>query len=621
MKQNQYKLIFLSFGALFLTAATEVPAAQPVALIRSGHEKFHSDRVIVQMKAPSAVTIKTMGLEKAHRSALEKLAHDSNLTLKSTFTIGDENVAPFAVVTLDSNKESVDDAIKRLQSNPEVQLAQPDFIYRTSAVPNDTQYGKLWGLKNTAQTLTREHYSQSLYSTANPGTVGKDIGAEAAWDKITDCSNVVVAVIDTGVKLDHDDLKDNLWSNMANQNGYDFINNDTNPSDDNGHGTHVAGTIGARGNNAIGATGVCWRVKIMAIKVLAANGVGSTEKIVQGVNYAVANGAHIINMSLGGGGYDTTFVTALNAAATAGVLVVVAAGNDGLSNNSYPTYPCNYPNANLICVGAVDQNFNMASFSNFSTTHVDIGAPGTNILSTATNSWTTPTTLSMDPGAWVLTPGYAFDGSSYLQNPIDWDGLTKTYEPNSAELAYTAFDSTNAKGAVLEIKLQGEVDVNGDLFRIFDRAGAGDPTAAGGLNTTSFSGNTRGNVITEYIDLTACNNVATCTLGFKMESNATVEKSGFQIQSLIIDPRVISTQGHDTYNGTSMATPHVAGLAALVKAYNPAFNATDLKNAVLNTGTKVPALTSRFGKGSVINAPNALKYIDPPTSVTFTIAP
>lgn len=615
------QLTVLSISLVLLTAAAEVPA--PIELsskLQPSAKSYRADHVIVRLKSQ----VSSLKSEQKNNH-VQKLAQESNLEIEKLIefdSLNTKNLEPtptYAVLKLDETRDTVADAIARLEQNADVEMAQPDFIYTKTAVPNDPSYGKLWALKNTAQTLSKDHLTQSVYATGNPGTAASDIGAEAAWDRTTDCSNVIVAVVDTGIKLDHDDLKDNLWSNMAMQHGYDFVNSDTNPTDDEGHGSHVAGTIGARGNNAIGTTGICWKVQLMAVKVLDNTGSGSTSGIISGVNYAVTNGAHIINMSLGGAALDPAFQTAVNNASNAGVLVVVAAGNDGANNSSTPTYPCNFPAANLICVGAVDQRFSIASFSNYSTTFVDIAAPGTNIVSAALNAWSTSADLSLAMGSWTASAGYGFAGG-FMQYPAAWNGTSTLYSANANDTAYTTVDMSGTTGGVAYITVRGDAEAGYDFLDVYEKATAGDPVA-GGTQIGALSGSSGGGLAAGTATLTACAGSATCSLGFNFNSDNTNQRVGYRIERLQIDKKIAGVQGLDGLNGTSMATPHVAGLAALVKANNPAFTAADLRAAILTTGTKVTALTSRFATGAVINAAKAVKFVDAPTGVAAAVVP
>ncbi|CAN5617337.1 S8 family serine peptidase [soil metagenome] len=581
---------------------------------------YHTDRVLVHMKAPKTAAAQSVGLEKARISQIEKVSNRAALSVQKRIALGNED---YALLAIDESSDDVESAMSRLAQYPEVESVQPDFIYTTSLVPNDPQYSQQWGLKNAGQTLAPDHATQSFYTTGNPGTAGRDMGLETAWDKITDCSTVVVAVVDTGIKMDHDDLASNLWSNSDGEHGYDFVNSDTDPSDDNGHGTHVAGTIGARGNNAIATTGVCWRVQIMAVKVLAANGSGSTAAIISGIQYAVTNGAKIINMSLGGTGYDPAFASAVDAAGAAGVLLVVAAGNSAVNVDSTPTYPCSFTTANLICVGAVDQKFDLASFSNFSVTGVDIGAPGTNILSGARILWDTPRTLSLDNVTWTTADSAKFAATStYLQTPGDWNGTTAKYTADADNQIYTTFNMSTSVNGLAYIVFRGSSEKSTDVMNFFGAAAAVNPIDPSFIYTNAgVSGSTAGALASKTLSLSYCAGAPNCSLGFQFKSNSTVQDIGFRIESVKIDTMLLSTQGVDSLNGTSMASPHIAGLAALIKAYNPLFTATDIKNAILATGTKMPSLALKLATGAVANAPAALKYVDAPATVTATIAP
>src|SRR5262245_51783378 len=272
-----------------------------------------------------------------------------------------------------------------------VKYAEPNYLIHVENTPNDPKYGDgtLWAMNNTGQ---------------SGGTADADIDAPEAWDIATGTSNTVVAVIDTGVDYNHPDLAANIWTNPGeiagnglddDNNGYiddihgwDFANNDNNPMDDNGHGTHVAGTIGAVGNNNLGVAGVNWSVDIMALKFLGANGSGYTSNAVAALNYAVQMGAKVSNNSWGGGGNSLTLAAAINNARNNGHIFVAAAGNSGQNIDITPSYPASYSLSydNVVTVAATDSNDNLASFSNYGVNTVTLAAPGVNILSTLPNN-------------------------------------------------------------------------------------------------------------------------------------------------------------------------------------------------------------------------------------------
>lgn len=288
--------------------------------------------------------------------------------------------------------QTVAQAVSYYQGLPGVDYATPDYEVQLERTPNDPSYGSLYGLTK--------------------------ISAPLAWDTTTGSSSMIVAVIDTGVDYNHPDLAANMWRNPReipgngidddgngfadDIYGWDFANNDNNPMDDNGHGTHVAGTIGAVGNNGIGIAGVNWNVKIMALKFLSANGSGALSNAVLALNYAVANGAKVSNNSYGGGGYFAAMDTAIANARAAGHIFVAAAGNETNNNDARPSYPASYNQNNVISVAATDSADRLASFSNYGATSVDLAAPGVGILSTTPNN-----TYSSFSGTSMASPHVA----------------------------------------------------------------------------------------------------------------------------------------------------------------------------------------------------------------------
>ncbi|HZV82805.1 MAG TPA: S8 family serine peptidase, partial [Geobacteraceae bacterium] len=268
---------------------------------------------------------------------------------------------------------SVEEAVKLYQADPDVEYAEPNFLYSIEGQPNDPRFGELWGLRNTGQT---------------GGTAGADIKATAAWDITTGSSDVVVAIIDTGIDYTHPDLAPNIWVNA----GIDAVNQDADPFDDHGHGTHVAGTIGAVGNNGSGVAGINWNVKLTACKFLNASGSGSTDAAIQCLQYIKSlkdAGANIVatNNSWGGGAYSQALYDAINAQRN--ILFIASAGNSRIDADTVPQYPASYNLPNIISVAATDNNDKKAAFSNYGRRSVHVSAPGVKILSTlpAVNEW------------------------------------------------------------------------------------------------------------------------------------------------------------------------------------------------------------------------------------------
>ena len=276
-----------------------------------------------------------------------------------------------------------------------VKFFEPDFVLTTQATPaNDTYYASTqWGLNNTGQT---------------GGAADADIDAPEAWDLAKGDGSVVVGVIDSGVDYTHPDLAANIWTNTGevagngvddDSNGYvddvrgwDFFGRDNDPMDDNGHGTHVAGTIAASGNNGAGVAGVNWNAKVVPLKFMGADGTGYTSDAIAAVNYATdlrGKGVNIrvTNNSWGGGPYIQSLYDAIKRQGDAGILFVAAAGNGGAdqigdNNDTVASYPSNYNLSNVVAVAATDHRDALGSFSNYGATQVDLAAPGVQIAST-----------------------------------------------------------------------------------------------------------------------------------------------------------------------------------------------------------------------------------------------
>ena len=269
---------------------------------------------------------------------------------------------------------------------PVVADVSPNYILKADTIPIDPRFSELWGLHNTGQT---------------GGTADADIDAPEAWDKTTGSPGVIVAVIDSGIDYNHPDLAPNVWVNPNeiedgidnDGNGYiddihgiNAITGSGDPMDDNGHGSHCSGTIGASGNNGLGVVGVNWNVKIMGTKFLNSSGSGSSANSITCIDYIIDQkttyGQDIvaINASYGGGSYNQSVKDAIDAAGTVGIIFCASAGNNYTNNDTSPHYPSSYTCSNIIAVTAVDHNG--GQYYNYGATSVDLGAPGRSILST-----------------------------------------------------------------------------------------------------------------------------------------------------------------------------------------------------------------------------------------------
>lgn len=294
--------------------------------------------------------------------------------------------------------------VQETQNLEAVEYADPNWIYHVvgdvnavkpkneAIVPNDPFFSQTWGLYNVGQ----------KDGNGQEGVYGVDVGATTAWTKGTGTHDVVVAVIDTGVDYNHEDLKNNIFIN-ANEvagngkdddgngfiddvRGWNFSGKTNDPMDDNRHGTHCAGTIAAEGNNAIGVAGVAWKTRILPVKFMSALGRGSLEEALESVRYATKMGARVMSNSWGGGGYAQSLYDAIKEAREKGILFVAAAGNESENNDDHPAYPAGYKVDNVISVAATDNRDRLATFSNYGKKSVHLSAPGVSIYSTLPNN-------------------------------------------------------------------------------------------------------------------------------------------------------------------------------------------------------------------------------------------
>ncbi|MBI5767466.1 MAG: S8 family serine peptidase [Verrucomicrobia bacterium] len=366
--------------ALASTAVATPPLLPvPAANTAKEHAQGFSDRVV--LAKPRA----------HHRGTVDATEAGERVRVHRTFArFGDVRV-----IELDGT-ETVAAGIARLQATGRYEYVEPSRILQPNGIPNDASFPAQWSLNNTGQTVG-----------GVVGTPGADIKAVAAWDVINDASGVIVAVIDTGVRLTHPDLVPNLWRNPAptfgDINGARFasgtgVATNGDPTDDSGHGTRTAGIIGAAGNNNLLTTGVAWKVQIMALKVNSST--FATADVVACIDYAIAHGAKVINCSFSDDVFSPTTYAALKAARDAGVIVVCSAGNTGGSSDTTPRYPANYPLDNIVAVGWTNNQDAIPTGANYGAA-IDLFAPGVSIPSL---SHTSDTAISSGNGASPAAP-------------------------------------------------------------------------------------------------------------------------------------------------------------------------------------------------------------------------
>ena len=562
---------------------------------------------------------------------------------------------------------TVEEALEIYRNDPDVEYVEPNYRRYATAIPNDSFFSNLWGLNNAGDT---------------------DIDAPEAWDITQGNSNVVVAVLDSGVDYDHPDLAANMWVNSDEQlgnanadgfpgiqgvdddgdglidedsqdrqpgdfgytndladdddeNGYvddirgwDFADDDNDPMDSDDHGTHVAGTIAAEGNNGIGITGVSWAAKIMPLRFLNAFGVGTDADAIRAIEYANANGAHIINNSWGGGGFNQFLKDAIDASSA---VVVCAAGNAGRNNDSVPHYPSSYTSSNIIAVAATDQNDSRASFSNYGATSVDVAAPGTNILSSRPSrqtvwsdnfddgdiaaDWATGGTNNF----WDVTTEYGRSGSYSLT-----DYPNNNYLDGTDAWAQTpVIDLSSHVGSKLTFWLRGSLQSN-DYFFV---QGSSDGniwtnlTLEIGGSLSIFWTGSASSFVKATADLGSYDGINTFYLRFNFhsDSDANVAEGWFfddvevtAAENTYLNPQ---DQYYQYFQGTSMATPHVSGLAALLLADDPGLLAIQVKERILNGAEVKSGLAGMILTGGRINAYNSIRNVPaPPSSLSAAAA-
>jgi len=590
-------------------------------------QSYAKGEVIVVMK---------QGLSAVAASSL--LAEKGVNVVKEFKTLSSKSKSSYMLV---SGNVSTQVLISKLKSNPNVKSVSPNYKRMMDAVPNDPMFGDVWGLHNTGQTVNEVS-----------GTSNADIDGPEAWDTESNASDTVVAVFDTGVEYNHEDLAANMWVNSAEASGtagvdddgngyvddihgYDFAaqsngDNDADPMDIHGHGTHVSGTIGAKGDNGVGIAGVNWGVNIMALKIFRPDMGAYDSDILEAIDYVLTmkeNGVNIvsINASYGGtgGSQDDPMNDAIKSLGSAGIVFSSAAGNSGEDNDATPHYPSSYDASNIIAVAATDQDDNLAGFSCYGHTSVDLAAPGTNILSSlpgggevdgsifsddiesgdanwatsgTNNSWavTTEDAYSLTH-AWTDSPGASY---------VDDTNASLTYTSDIDLLAFAG--QAIGVGACMKYELESgydklHIEVSGD-------SGASWTTLESITGTQDWG--CSGVVISEALK------TANFRMRFRLETDGSVTYNGVHIDNVAIGA-ISASDNYDYWDGTSMATPHVTGSIALMATQYPSEDIDKRINRILSGAAALNTLTGKVVTGGLLNIANS---IDPALVFKPTIA-
>lgn len=426
-------------------AQAQPPSELVLSALRAGHE-YVPNELLVQYR---------LGADKEHVE-------------KHLGALGAESLRP-ALRRVDSKGDldlvmlppgrSLAQLVRAFADDPDVEFAEPNWVYQHDATSNDTYYtnGSLWGMYGDASSPANAYGSQ----TAEAWAAGK-----------TSCSSVYVGIIDEGFMFDHEDLAANAWTNphdpvdgvdndgngyVDDTHGWDFDGNDNSTFDGaaDDHGTHVAGTIAGVGGNGKGVAGVCWSAKLISAKFLGRRG-GTTANAILAVDYLTdlrtLHGLNIVasNNSWGGGGYSQGLWDAIERANSAGILFIAAAGNSSSNNDATPSYPSSYSNSNIIAVAAITSSGALASFSSYGKSSVDIGAPGAGIWSSIPKS-----------SKGKLTSSYAaYSGTSMATPHVT--GAAALYAASKGGSA-AAIKNAILSSAVTTPSLNGKVVTGGRL--------------------------------------------------------------------------------------------------------------------------------------------------------------
>jgi hypothetical protein len=633
MPPRALPILWLLLAAFVVTPATAAAAEVPAPA--TPPTTFLPDRVIVEW-APG-----TVREERAEAREGAAVSYRSSL--------GDPT---FQLVDVEPGQAIVA-AVSELRANPAVAAAERDGLRALNSIPDDPLFGQLWGLQNSGAGI-------GGFSGATPGA---DIDAPGAWDRTVGTPSTVVADIDSGYRFGDPDLGPVAWENpgeiaengldddgngyVDDVHGYDFVGpssdspgEDSDPTDDNlvsgGHGLHTAGTIGAAGNNGVGITGVAQDVRLLPLRVCANSVVNGNEgrcpisSIVAAINYAGANGARVANISLGGTSFSAVERDAF--ASNPQTLYVVSAGNDAQNNDFSPHYPCDYePEGsgiggaieNIVCVAATDQADALASFSDWGGSTVDLGAPGTEILSTY---------------------------------PAEEDRLGEGFEGGDFESKWSATGPDGGFAATSEAPLAstgmsdspGAAPATGSVRESILTTGFSVPAGYGGCQ---FSGrrfvSLGGGILTQTVfsdGEPVFQSKPPSTAGTAMVGFATVpitELAGSSVKirfryeaggaptafdgvwlddlKLTCRKPVDAPLTYRYLQGTSMAAPHVTGAAALLFSIKPTATVAQARQALLGSVDPDPALAGKTVSGGRLDAAQAIGMLaDPPPPPQLT---
>ena len=616
----------------FISASIETPVLKKQMKTKIDTETplpgsdYVAGEILVKYKDNKINLTKTAG-----RRAASQIAKSASLEKKDEMR--ESNISLLEI----TDTSTVEEKVEELEANQNVEYAQPNFIYTPSAIAtDDPARSLLWGLDNTGQNVN------SIL-----GKQDADINAPQAWaiNEVTNAT-ITVAVIDTGVAYNHPDLLPNMWDGTnckdeeghdlgGCEHGYDYEDNDKIPlPTHSSHGTHIAGTIAAVRDNTKGIVGVAPFAKIMAIKTSL-----TTDEIVKSIHFASQNNAHIINASWVGQYEDPVLKSAI---ASFPGLFIAAAGNTSTNNESTHYYPSDFDVPNIISVAATDQNDGLAYFSNYGVTSIDVGAPGTNIFSTVAETVAFAEGFegvipSSTPSGWTKS-GDQNSWGTYATGIPEWGNILYAdgghpYKDSASTTITSPTINLNGTGAAIDFWTVCDTEYvigGGPDFMLLEYSSNGvDFTPMHWWDESTLDidenpdNNDTGTIL--HFENTAIP-AEYLTSNFKFQFRWHTDESDSNYYGCAVDAIHITKYSDGTdeqygyMSGTSMATPHVVGLVALILGYMPSLSPEKVKDIILTTGDAVPSLATTTVSGKRINAYTALAYVKTLKTInTFTI--
>ena len=522
------------------------------------------------------------------------------------------------VIEID-DEDSVEATADELDDQVGVRWAEPNYILRPQSLPNDPYLGLLWGLRNIGQNAQLNPLGEPFY-----GRPGVDIGAGSAWN-VTTGSRRKVAVIDSGIDGSHPDLVANLDRELSRNFvatpslAPDPVVDPEEWADQIGHGTHVAGTIGAVGNNGLGVTGVNWKTSLVAVRVCGFLGCTSAD-IAAGMAYVGAKRIPIANVSLGTEGDEPPEeirVLKEGIKRSPGTLFVVAAGNESQDNDLVPEYPCAFRLKNIVCVAWIDARAGLSPQSNYGAESVDLGAPGERIESTTIEE------------SVPFEEDYADGIDGFDQQPYPWklgevddelrlvfdgrDGAVPSPVPEASATLKKTIDFEGLRFCRLNYEL--DLELHGEqTLAVQYRVDGGPSRVAPPTVLTAADNTSLGQPADLIADLGQADGAAEVELSFVYRANGTqTPLPGVQLGFMTVDCVAEMPPGgaYGDKSGTSMATPHVAGVAGLVKSVAPKAGPEKLKKIIMRSVVPTKSLKGKTATGGRVSAARAVRFIRP----------